>query len=366
MNENTRQKIAISMWSPIRLAYGLLPVITVLDRYGIKPDRMLDQAGIARFGLMDPGYTISIEQELAFQTAVMRALPDPALSLEIAREYRLRGFSVLGLAMQASANPLQMLRLILRYPRLSWAMFDGSLTLGTHTLRVIFQPQPRLGAAEGFLAERDFACALVLFEEATESPFPFESVSFRHPCAGDPAAYEAFFHCPVNFGAKQTELRCSRAATEQPLPHADAIICAFYTAQCERMSKNMDQPFLYAEAVRNRLLGSDVIPDLATLASSMFLTPRTLQRRLRAENASFSDLLREARELRATQMLSEGRQNMEQIAATLGFSDAAAFSHAFKSWTGHSPREWRQTQIPADPALTASSDTQSMRGVLRH
>lgn len=344
MDEDSRQTINVSLWSPVRLAYGLLPVIAILERHGINPGRLLEQTGIDRFGLMDPGYTISIEQELAFLKAVIRALPDPALSLEMAREYRLRGFSVLGLAMQASATPLDMLRLIIRYPRLAWGMFDGQMTLSDNTVTVSFMPQPRLGAIEGFLAERDLACALVMFEEATETSFPVSSLKFRHSCKGHPADYEEFFGCSVEFNADQTELQARLQDALQPLPHADATICAFYSAQCERMSRDMDQPFRYADAILKRLMESPVVPDLPTLARQMFMTPRTLQRRLRTEGVAFSELLRKAREQRAGQLLAERTHGMEQIATTLGFSDAVAFSHAFKSWTGLSPLAWRTQQ----------------------
>ena len=342
MSKETRQRIPVSLWSPIRLAYGLLPLMTVLRRHNIKAEPLLDQAGIARFGLMDPSYTISIEQELAFQAAVKKRLKQPALSLEIAREYRLRGFSVLGLAMQASRNPLEMLQLLIRYPRLAWGMFDGYMELDEQFLKVTFQAQPRLGNLEGFLAERDFACAMVLFEEATGSPFPVESVSFRHACSTEPDIYAAFFNCPVQFNAAETQLCTRIEIASQTLPHADASICAFYTAQCERMSKAMDQPFNYAEAVRNRLLGSLAMPLLEQLAQSMYMTPRTLQRRLSNEDTSFSTILREVRQQRAEQLMQETRQSIEQIAATLGFNDAAAFSHAFKSWHGQSPLAWRK------------------------
>lgn len=344
MDENNRQTMQVSLWSPVRLAYGLLPVITILERHGVAPDRMLEQAGIDHFGLMDPAYTISIEQELSFLKSVIRAIPEPTISLGMAREYRLRGFSVLGLAMQASATPLDMLRLIIRYPRLAWGMFDGQLSLSEQAVTVSFLPQPRLGAIEGFLAERDLACALVMFEEATERAFPVTALTFRHACQGDPAIYEEFFRCPVTFNADRTELHTHLIDAIQPLPHANPTICSFYAAQCERMSKDMDQPFRYSDAVLRRLRESLVVPDQPALAKSMFMTPRTLQRRLRAEGTSFSALLRKAREQRASQLLTESTQGMEQIAASLGFSDAVAFSHAFKSWTGYSPQHWRAQQ----------------------
>ena len=338
---NTRQTLPVSLWSPIRLAHGLLPMLTVLRRQGLDVESMLEKAGIARFGLMDPKYTISIDQELVFLHAVFVALTEPAMSLEIAREYRLRGFSVLGLAMQASESPLEMLRLMMRYPRLAWGMFDGQLQLDAKQVRVSFSPQRRLGLMEGFLAERDLACALILFEEAMESTVSLQSLSFRHACSGKASDYEAFFNCPVNFEAERTELVCSLSVLTQQLPHAEPTMCAFYAAQCAAMSKEMDQPFSYQQAVSDRLLSNAVVPSLESLAKSMYMTPRTLQRRLREEGVAFSELLRHARLERAQQLLADANQGMEHIASTLGFSDAVAFSHAFKSWTGQAPRVWR-------------------------
>jgi len=341
-------QLSVSLWSPVRLAYGLLPMLKVLDRYALDADHLLQDAGIARFGVMDPSYTITVQQEIAFFTDSFLRIPNPELSLEIAREYGLRGFSVLGLAMQASGDALSMLRLIARYPRLAWGMFDGELILDAEALRIDFQPQPRLGAAEGFFAERDLACALVMVGEASQAPFPLQEVRFRHACPSEPARYEAFFGCPVRFDAETTGIRAARSLALRPLPQADARICAFYTAQCEAMAQGIDAPFRYTDAVRNRLLESFVMPDLATLAQRMFLTERTLQRRLRREGASFSGVLREAREERAKQLLRESNAAMEHIAGALGFSDAVAFSHAFKSWTGQSPQAWRRA-VTAQP-----------------
>jgi len=355
--------ITASLWSEIRLAYGLLPVTTLLNKQGIDPGPLLDKAGIARFGLMDPAYTISVDQELAFMRVAIQALPDPAASLRLAEEYRLRGFSVLGLALQCCTTPLQMLTLILRYPRLAWGVFDCELRMDAQEMRATLLSHHALGHDEGFLAERDIACALAFIDEALEAPFPFRQVSFRHACRGDPAIYEAFFRCPVRFNSEQHSIVCSVEAMQRPLPHANATLQAFYEAQCERMSKNMEQPFRYAEAVRTRLLRSSPIPDLPEIASRMYLTPRTLQRRLASEAASFTDLLREVRRQRAEQLLAETRRSMESIATELGFSDAVAFSHAYKLWTGAAPRLAR---APARVADAANAHRRTDRPTIRH
>lgn len=345
--DTSTQALRVSLWSDRRLAYGLLPVVTLLESQGLDAGPALEGSGIDRFGLTDPAYTISIEQELDVLRQLLRALPGPGLSLTLGRRYRLRSFSVLGLAMQASASPLDMLRLMSRYPRLAWGVFDGHLQIEDQQVRIDFASQPALGPLQGFLAERDLACALTLVEEALGGTMPVTRLSFRHACTGDPARYADFFGCPVDFQAPYTRMVLPRAAMLQALPQADPTICYFYSAQCERMSRDMDQPFRYAEAVLRRLRGSEPMADLKTLAGQMHMTPRTLQRRLGREGRRYSELLREAREQRARQLLTDTDMPMERIAARLGFQDAVAFSHAFKSWLGESPRAWRQRVSPA-------------------
>ena len=333
-----------SLWSPIRLAYGLLPCITLLERENVDTDKLLERANIDRFGLLDPAYSISIDQEITFMRAAIERMSPRAWSLALAQQYRLRGFSVLGLAMQASTSALDMLKLVMRFPRLAWGFFDAQIHASGDQFRLEFLPQPRLGRSEGFLAERDFACALVLIREATQHTVSPVRISFRHPAPDDLRPYEDFFGCPVQFDAPRNEALIPQSIALHPLPLADPRMCAFYMAQCERMSQSMEQPFQVQDAVRARLLDARPIPDLPQLAASMFLSPRTLQRRLAAENARYSELLRDARRQRARQLLEGTARDMHSIAAELGFTDAVAFSHAFKSWFGQAPRDWRRAQ----------------------
>lgn len=341
---NQRQHFVATMWAPLRLAYGLIPLIEVLRRRQVDVGPLLADAGIARFGLTEPGYKIQLEQEICFWQNAIAHLQTPAASLEVARAYRIRGFSVLGLAMQASDSPLHMLQLILRYPRLAWGMFESTMDLSASELRMRLSPHPQLGRSEGFLAERDFGCVVVLTEEAAGQPLPLIEVCFRHRPSGPVAAYEAFFGCPVHFGAPHNELRCDRSVAEHPLPHAELLIRQFYEAQCARMSADLEQPFRYGQTVRERLLRASPIGSLESVAESFFMTTRTLQRRLAAENERFSDILQQVRETRARQLLAETPLALQHIATELGFSDAVAFSHAFRSWTGDSPGQWRQRQ----------------------
>lgn len=68
---------------------------------------------------------------------------------------------------------------------------------------------------------------------------------------------------------------------------------------------------------------------------------QTLYRRLKAEGVTFAQILDELRHRLALRFVREQGLSVKESAYRLGFSDPAAFSRAFKRWTGTSPREAR-------------------------
>jgi len=84
-------------------------------------------------------------------------------------------------------------------------------------------------------------------------------------------------------------------------------------------------------------------PTLEALASQLQISPRKLQARLKARDTHFSRLVTQVRLRLASSLLSRGQVSVSEIALTLGYSETAAFTHAFKRQTGQSPREFRRS-----------------------
>ena len=73
------------------------------------------------------------------------------------------------------------------------------------------------------------------------------------------------------------------------------------------------------------------------VARDMGLSRQTLYRRLKAEEVTFEQLLDELRHKLALKLLRDEHMAVKQASWRLGFSDPAAFSRAFKRWTGSAP-----------------------------
>ena len=92
-------------------------------------------------------------------------------------------------------------------------------------------------------------------------------------------------------------------------------------------------------AIEPMLEGGDANVD--RVARELGMSRQTLYRRLKAEGVTFEELLEAKRRQLAIRYLGLNRLSVKAAAYKLGFSDPAAFSRAFKRWTGTSPSLFR-------------------------
>src|SRR5207245_84663 len=81
-------------------------------------------------------------------------------------------------------------------------------------------------------------------------------------------------------------------------------------------------------------------PGMDTIAGKMGLSRQTLLGLLKAEGATFEKVLDELRHKMALEYLNGKKVSVNETAYLVGFSELAAFSRAFKRWTGRSPGEY--------------------------
>lgn len=84
------------------------------------------------------------------------------------------------------------------------------------------------------------------------------------------------------------------------------------------------------------------LADVAHLAS---IRVRTLQRKLSAENVTFSGLVEKVRFELATELLQNPDTTVADIAEQLGYLNQGDFTRAWKRWTGTTPHQARENQL---------------------
>ena len=82
--------------------------------------------------------------------------------------------------------------------------------------------------------------------------------------------------------------------------------------------------------------------ELPGVARSLYMSARTLQRRLAHEGTSFNVMLDSLRRDLSLHHLEQVDTALAEIAYVAGFSDSSAFSRAVRRWTGKTPLEYRR------------------------
>ena len=77
---------------------------------------------------------------------------------------------------------------------------------------------------------------------------------------------------------------------------------------------------------------------LTAVAARVGTSGRTLQRQLHARGTTLRALVDDVRREHALVQLADPDATVEDVAFALGFSGKSAFHHAFRRWTGRTPR----------------------------
>jgi AraC-like DNA-binding protein len=285
---------------------------------------------------------VSREVELAL---VRRALEErgPLVGVEAARCLDRGAFAVVEYLMRTSTDLSQALEQLIRYERLlgSCPVFTMECD-GVLELRRVRDYEPD-DAVESAIAEFALGSVVVMGASATMEAWHPSLVRFTHKSPGDTTLHEQLFGCPVEFDADSTELVIPKDVLGTPMAEADPRLHELLRECGRALIGDVEH---YAEVsfdVRQHI--ADLLPrgqlTLRAVAEKLGMSTRTLQHRLRAEGASFSELVDGVRTTLAQRYLVERRLSVPDIAALLGYGDASAFHRAFKRWTGLTPRQFR-------------------------
>ncbi len=97
-------------------------------------------------------------------------------------------------------------------------------------------------------------------------------------------------------------------------------------------------------------------PRIETVAESLGMSARSLQRALSEEGRPFRELLNEAQFRQGARLLADPDRTVTDIALELGYGETSGFSRAFARIAGMSPREYRRRVSTTDGRSPSSGD----------
>ncbi|MFT4918814.1 MAG: AraC-like DNA-binding protein [Zhongshania aliphaticivorans] len=156
--------------------------------------------------------------------------------------------------------------------------------------------------------------------------------------------YYSAYPCVVNFSAKENLLRIPVALANTVNASSDSRNYELALDQCRQLLRQMTPDEHNVVSQVRRLLLSSPNHQLveADVAAALFVSKRTLARRLAQEGVGFREVRDQVLSSLAEGYLLNTQLSVDVVATLLNYHDASNFRRAFKRWYGVSPNTFRK------------------------
>jgi AraC-like DNA-binding protein len=318
-------------------------VIARLKSAGVPVAPLLKRAGLTPELIAEPEGRLSARSQITLLDEAAIALKDDCIGFTLARDLDPREIGLLYYVMASSQTLGDALKRVARYSKIiNEALVIGYREGNRLIISLSYSGVPR-HLARHQIEFGMFAAIRVCRVLTGENLVP-QHFSISHHRSGGTSEMGRFLGTKVEFGADRDEFALSVDARELPLTHADTYLNDLLLKYCEvALADRRGDKDPLRTRVENAI--SSVLPHgrvlVEDVARSLGMSERTLARKLSDEGLNFTEILQQLRRDLAVRYLDDRKLHVSKIAWLLGFHELSAFTHAFKRWTGKTPRQMR-------------------------
>ena len=319
-------------------------VVERLKAARIATDPILKKAGLTRRQVNDPDAKIPFHKHAALLTLVAEATGDGCFGLHLSLDVHPRQAGVLGYVLLNSSTLSDALRNLQRYHHVLSEGWEFDFKIDGEEAAFLARMVDPLVEDERQVAEGGMSLMLHICEVITETKITPIRVEFRHDKPKEARTIRKRFGCPIRYGQDRVALVLTRKLLDHAVEAADDELLKILKRHCRQILRTRPRTKELAFEAREMITallpsGQPMIDDVAR---ELGMSSRTLRRRLADQGLIYKQLVEDVRHKLALRYLRDRRIAFKQVVYLLGYSDLAAFNHAFRRWTGSSPSDYRQ------------------------
>jgi AraC-like DNA-binding protein len=331
---------------------------------------VLSKTGLTRREAEDPAIRLEVRTQIKFLELAAEALGDDLLGFHLARSFDLREIGLIYYVMASSERLDDALGDAARYSginnegvRLRFAENDAAM------IALDYVNVDR--SSDRHQAEFWLVALVRICRHVTDGRFAPLRLRMRHFRDGTPAEFKSFFGCDVEFAAEADEITLPTNVASLPVVSRDSYLHNLLHRYAEEALAKRPPQRAGLRADIEKIL-TLLLPhgraEASEAARRLGMSARTLSRKLRDQGLTYAGVLDDFRASLAKHYLSEGDLSVSEIAWLLGYREFSSLTHAFKRWTGMTPRQFRlsgdahQNGAGSPSAKTAAGKTQEERG----
>lgn len=157
------------------------------------------------------------------------------------------------------------------------------------------------------------------------------------------------FNCPMEYDAERTEIQLPLASLNYRVVHNPDSLKEFLSNTIHWLMAT-DRAVASTSAAIKSILGRDFrtgIPSFEVMAEILHMSTSSLRRRLLKEGTSYQQLKDQCRCDIAIDLLTNSDDKIQDIGEQLGFTETSSFVRSFRSWTGVTPKAYREQGVTA-------------------
>jgi AraC-like DNA-binding protein len=320
-----------------RLAYRKLMEAKV----EIEP--LLKKSGLAVHQMEDSDARLKVRDQINFLNLAATTLQDDLLGFHLAQLPDVREFGLLYYVSASSEILTEALQRSARYSSIVNEGISLKYTEGTDVC-VAFTYVGVSRHLDQHQIECWMAALVRMCRQLAKLRVVPTRVRLTHHRDKYSSEFMEFFGGNVEFGAPIDEIAFAAGIKQMPVAGADPYLNKILVAYCEEaLSNRPKHGGSFRSSVENAIV--PLLPHgrarAGEIASRLGVSQRTFARRLSLEGLTFSVILEGLRSDLAERYLTDDGLSISQIAWLLGYREVSAFTHAFKRWTGMTPRAVR-------------------------
>jgi AraC-like DNA-binding protein len=314
-----------------------------LKKHGIDPKPIFAEAKIDTRIIEDPYEQLQLERYTYLLEAASRQANFPALGLELGAQQDPSKWGAFGYVVLNSPTVGAALNNMARFLRQAQSgthmTYQRSETGFGIEYSII---DPKIDYKD---QDAEFAIAYiknVVDRLCGKSVSPL-TVHFEHNPLSSGAIYEKLFQVQPQFDQPVNRISYDLRHEDRAVPSADLHLFPVIKQHLIDMARDLpyEQDLIGTVAYHIRQTLSSHQCRLETVADTLAVAPRTLQRHLKEHETSFAQILDEVRRELALRYMDNASMEIKEIGFLLGFADTSAFIKAFKKWARMTPGEYR-------------------------
>ena len=306
---------------------------------------LVEEVGISRQALTDPNVLVPLDKHCRLLELAARHYDDEFIGLKIGSQVEPRDMGPLGYTILNSPTVHAALKSFVRYLGVYARGCEMELVIDGDT--AYFNYRYTITDPCALERRQEAECTLAMLkhvlEVITSKKFNLDAVSFEHPKPADTSKHERIFEAPLYFSQEVNSLKFKASLLDREIAHAEPRLFEVLEGHLAKVVDSQVEEDDLVTKVGNAIAKSlsNGVPSIDEVAAALFMTKRTLQRRLADEGVLYNEYADEIRRKLAVQYVKNTKMPLTEVAFLLGYSHVSAFSRAFRRWMGQSPNDFR-------------------------